>query len=196
MRNHNGASGSHGDQDFLGLLCAFVCSMHQGKIKHQHYITNVSDKAMTWSKRCPYSMVSLCTKTPPKHKGQRRRRYSLGLESGGDLLCVDFPFADEDWDGGGGGQDKEACAVNDVRGDGREDVGSGSRCGDEYWSSGRVGAKGGREGAMEDSTRCKDMDSGGNGGGCNECGDDAISAVHLHYNIHWLLQEIITNLRP
>jgi hypothetical protein len=100
MPNHNDASDSHGDQDFVGLLCAFVCSMHQDKIKHQRYTANVSDKAMTRSKRCPYSMDSSCTKTPPKHKGQRHRRYSLGLESGGDLLCVDLLLADEDWEGG------------------------------------------------------------------------------------------------
>jgi hypothetical protein len=165
MLNHNGVSGSHGDQDCYGLLCAFVCSMHQDKLKHRHYMTNVSDKAMTWSKRSPYSMDSSCTKTPPKHKGQRRRRYSLGLESGGDLLCVDLPLADEDWDG-------------------REDIGSGSECGDEYWSGSGVGAKGGREGAMKDSTRREDMDGGGDGGGCNKHGDDAISVIHLHYNIH------------
>lgn len=54
-------------------------------------MTSMSDKLVRENEGSD-SMAPSCTCTPPKHRGHRRRRYLLGLESGGNgvvWVCCD-----------------------------------------------------------------------------------------------------------
>src|SRR6202789_493490 len=100
----------------IRILCVFLCITG---IKSHNKIcaiwTNRSDISKL-SQGQPYSMASSCIWIPPKHKGHCRRRYSLGLESGGGLVCVCLSRADEEAPGTGAGQE-EGCRGVGVAGD-------------------------------------------------------------------------------